>query len=139
MEMRLKEWGTHYTLSRTKSVESWTWPMWVTKTDSPLGSLTNIWATEVILVSKEIEWIMWFVAPLSMIQSCGEISRGIVRLYEKTEWSRAIDACKHKESTLSKSLSLVTETIPTVDGTRELICFGLSDESGCLMSPKRWL
>ena len=74
-----------------------------------------------------------------MIQSCGEISKGMVRLYEKIEWSRVIDACKHKELTLSKSLSLVTETIPTVDGTRELICFGLSDESGCLMSPKRWL
>lgn len=37
-----------------------------------------------------------------------------MRLDEKTEWSRVIDACKHKESTLSKSLSLVIKTIPAV-------------------------
>ena len=93
MEMRLKEnEGTHNTLSRTKSVESWTWPMWVTKskTDSPLRSLIDMWTIKVIFVSKEIEWTMWSVA-LSIIQSCGKISEGTTRLDEKTECSKVID------------------------------------------------
>ena len=57
---------------------------------------------------------MWSVAPLSMIQSCGDISVGIIRFDEKTEWSKLIEVCKQREVTLSNSLSSITETKPAV-------------------------
>ena len=105
--MRLKEnEGTHKILSSIKLEESWTWPMWVTKTDSPLGSSTDIWVTKVIFVSKEIEWTMWSVAPLSIIQSFGEMSEGTTRFDEKIEWSKVIKVCKQREVVLSNEVTL---------------------------------
>lgn len=95
--MRLKEKdGIHSTLSRIRSVESCTWPIWVKNTDSPLGSLTEMCATEVILVRRVIEWTMGSVAPLSMIQSLGVKSNGMVRLEEKTECSKDTEDCRQK-------------------------------------------
>jgi hypothetical protein len=67
-ESRLKENdGMHNTSVRIKSLETRTVPIWVTAANCPLGNLTWVDTTVVIVVRKEIEPTIWSVAPVSMI------------------------------------------------------------------------
>ena len=70
--------------------------MWMTNTDSPLGSLIDIWAIEVTLVSNVMEWTMWSIAPLSIIQSLDVMLDGMIRLDENTEWSKITEEWRQK-------------------------------------------
>jgi hypothetical protein len=57
--MRLKgKDGTHRTLVKMKCFEILIVPMCVTKTKSPLGSLTNVDIVDVIVVNKETQLII---------------------------------------------------------------------------------
>ena len=68
-KIRLKEKvGTQITFSRIKAEVSWTVPMCVTRTFSPFGKCTKEDIELVILVNKDMEWMMWSVAPVSKIQ-----------------------------------------------------------------------
>lgn len=42
--------------------------MWVTKAFSPLGKWTKELETQVMELKTEMEWTIWSVAPVSMIQ-----------------------------------------------------------------------
>jgi hypothetical protein len=58
-DIRLKEKaGTHRPLVRIREAEILTVPMCVTKTNCPLGSLTNLETVDVMVVKKEVEQIM---------------------------------------------------------------------------------
>ena len=70
--------------------------MWVTNTNSPLGSLIDIWAIEVTLVSNVMEWTMWSIAPLLIIQSLDVMLDGMIRLDENTEWSKITEDWRQK-------------------------------------------
>jgi hypothetical protein len=59
--------GIQSTSVRTKDSEILIVPMWVTESYCPLGNLTDLETTEVILVKNDMEHIMWSVAPISMI------------------------------------------------------------------------
>ena len=43
-------------------------PIWVTKAFSPLGKWTKELETQVIELKTEMEWTIWSVTPMSMIQ-----------------------------------------------------------------------
>ena len=79
--------GIQRTFSKSKEAETWTVPIWVTLTISPLGNLTKIWIEEVMDLKKWREWTMWSVAPLSRIQSVEPICE-VLTLEEKTEYSK---------------------------------------------------
>ena len=78
-------------------------PMCVTTALWPLGKLTTKLTVEVIVVSKEMDWTMWSVAPVSKIQSWEEIVEGGVKLAEKTECSREIVEPRNSPAMWSKA------------------------------------
>ena len=85
MEIKLKEKVVmQSTFSNNKVGVTWTIPICETLAMTPLGNLTEIWTMEVIEVKKCMEWIIWFVAPLSKIQSL-ELIWVVIALEEKTE------------------------------------------------------
>ena len=68
MRLKLKD-GTHKTLVKVKLEDIWTMPMHITIACSPFGKYTQEWTTKVMVMSWAIEWIIWLVALVSMIQS----------------------------------------------------------------------
>ena len=69
IDIRLNEKaGTQITFSRINVGVTWTMPMCVTRTLSPLGKCTKDDKELVMVVKRDIEWIMWSVAPVSRTQ-----------------------------------------------------------------------
>ena len=109
--------------------------MWVTNTNSPLGSLIDIWAIEVTLVSNVMEWTMWSIAPLLIIQSLDVMLDGMIRLDENTEWSKITEDWRQKVIELEFDDSRVeTDSLPMelkksgkTDGLEDCEVNGLED------------
>lgn len=58
-------------------------PIWVTNAETPLGNLTKVLWIVREEVNTDIEWIMLFVAPVSIIQSLEEKLGRLIFLMEK--------------------------------------------------------
>ena len=67
MRLKVKE-GTHNTSVRIEDSVRCTVLMWVTKAFSPLGKWTKELETQVIELKTKMEWTIWSVALVSMIQ-----------------------------------------------------------------------
>jgi len=78
-EIKLKEnEGMQRTSVKIKVSEILTVPIWVTAAYCPLGNFTVLEVIEVIEVNKEIEQIIWSVAPVSKIHGAfGEFMKGV--------------------------------------------------------------
>ena len=80
--------GTHKTLVNVMEWETWTVPIWVIETKTPLGNSTEAFTTDVIVVRHERECTMWSVAPVSIIHKFSLTALGNFTLKTKTECER---------------------------------------------------
>ena len=68
MRLKVNE-GTYKTPCKFNVSESCTVPIWVTKVCSPFGKDTKVFMVEVIVVKRDTECTIWFVALVSIIHS----------------------------------------------------------------------
>ena len=85
--LKLKE-GTHKTLVSIRVLDTLTVPTCVTNVVSPFGRLTKVLRVAAIEVKHDIEWTIWSVAPLSIIQSISLKIFLTTILVEKIECSK---------------------------------------------------
>jgi hypothetical protein len=121
-ESRLKENdGLHNTSVRIKSLEIWTVPIWVTAANCPLGNLTWVDTTIVIVVRKEIEPTIWSVALVSMIHGLWSWE-WLDATWKIWEWITEKTECEKSKlfeeklwipDIVEKMLSWLTELLPT--------------------------
>ena len=80
--------GTHKTLVNVIEGETWTVPIWVTETKTPLGNSTGALTTNVTVVKHEREYTIWSVAPVSIIHKFSLVALGNFTLEANTECER---------------------------------------------------